>query len=136
MPEIENSLIRHGVKRAYSLYWNSAVETVLTDGRIEVWGVLGNMKPIRYLTSYQVYSPMLAGEKSAFINVNKPPYSVFENMIQFSVSNIELLNKAVSKEIIPDAEADIEIFYFDHNPFVYPQGHDPSQDYVPAELVH
>jgi hypothetical protein len=95
--EIATSLERHGIKRAYSLYWNSAVETVLTNGRIEVWGVLGNMLPLRYLASYSVFSPERAAEKSAFINIKRSVDPLISGMIQFTVTNTKLLDSSFER---------------------------------------
>lgn len=133
--ELEDALERHGVKRAYSLYWNSAVQTVLTNGNIEVWGVLGNMLPIRYLANYDVFAPEHSFDRSAFVNVVKKEDPAFSNMVQFSVINYDLLDEAVSKEIIFDPDGNIEIYYFARNPFVYPSGHNPADDYSGIELI-
>jgi hypothetical protein len=134
--EIEDSLRRHGINRAYSLYWQSAVETVLTNGRIEVCGVFGDMTPVRYMANYDVYSPERSSERTAYILVDIPVAEGFEGMVQFGVTDRTLLNEAESSEIIRDTEGDVTIFYFDRNPFVFPQSHDPSKDFVPAYLVN
>jgi hypothetical protein len=134
-PEIEDSLRRHGVQRAYSLYWQSAVETVLTDGRIEVWGVLGDMRPLRYLAGYRVYSPDSASHRTAYVMVDLPVIEGFEDMVQFAITDPSILEKAVSVEIIHDPEADVRIYYFARNPFVNPPGHDPAKDFSLAELA-
>ncbi|MDR1314128.1 MAG: hypothetical protein LBQ12_10645 [Deltaproteobacteria bacterium] len=133
--EIEAALSRHGIKRAYSLYWNSSVETVLTNARVEVSPVMGNMGPLRYLTNYETYSPERAGDRTAFLMIDLLPDPAFAHLPQFNITNRALLDTCSFKEIIPDPEADIEIMYFDRNPFTFPPGHDPADEYSPIELA-
>ncbi|MDR2612051.1 MAG: hypothetical protein LBG06_04170 [Deltaproteobacteria bacterium] len=133
--EIEDSLARHGIRRAYALMWHSAVETVLTDGRIEVWGVTGAMKPFAYLGHYSAWAAERADEPTAFLKIEQPEPPDLAPFGHFTVTDRSLFDGAAEREIIPDAEYDIEILFFDRNPFVFPPGHDPAAEYRPPSLA-
>jgi hypothetical protein len=130
LDDVGESLRRHGLDKAYSLYYQSTVQQVLTDGRYEVWPVLGDMTPAKYLVRYDVYDPGRAGERAAFIRIEPPlPYRIPPNVIN-TVTDESLLAGAAEREVLPDPEVSVEIFYFDRNPFVFPPGHDPAADYA------
>jgi hypothetical protein len=135
IPEIEASFMRHGVTNAYSLYWHCSVEDVLTDGRIEVHGLRGDLTPTRYLDSYAAYAPERAGERTAFIRVDLSYDKSLESYGVYNITNPAVLDEAVDVDVIPDPEYDVVIYYFDRNPFVFPPGHDPTGDYEPPELA-
>jgi hypothetical protein len=130
--EIEDSLARHGLRRAYSLYWNSSSQTVLTDGRTEIMAVTGGMRPFLYLAPYDAYSPSRAGERTAFVRIDQPVDKELEELPQFKLTGFDVLAKATETEVIPDPTADVVIYYFDHNPFTFPPGHDPRHDRAKA----
>jgi hypothetical protein len=132
--EIEEALARRGIRRAYSLYWQSAVETVLSDGRVEVWGVWGDFRPVRYLVGYDVFAPWRAGEPTAFVRADLPVSPSFADAPQFRLDVRRLEELASAIETIPDPESDVTIYFLDRNPFVFPPGHDPSDDYEAPSL--
>jgi hypothetical protein len=124
--EIERALARRGVSRAYSLYWDSSVVTVLSEGRVEVWGALGDMTPLRYLAPYRVFAPERAGDRTAFVRIDQPVEEEFAGELPFNITNFAVLDRAYAKDVIPDPESDVVIYYFDRNPFAYPPGYDPA----------
>jgi hypothetical protein len=124
--DIEGSFTSHGVTRGYSLFWDSAVGTVLSDGRIEVQGVLGSLAPLRYLARYDAFDPVRSGERTAFVLTRLDHPRAMAELPMFKLSSPEILSQAVEIDVIPDPEADLEIYYFDRNPFTYPEGYDPA----------
>ncbi|MDR1040544.1 MAG: hypothetical protein LBR80_10355 [Deltaproteobacteria bacterium] len=130
VPETEESFKRHGISRGYALFWDSAVQAVLTDGRIEVHPLGGSLKPFRYLAPYSVFAKARSGEPTAFVRtrVELPPD--LAALPVFNLTGGDVLESAYDMDVIPDPEADMEIYYFDHNPFTYPADHDPREDFA------
>jgi hypothetical protein len=129
--EIAKIMEKYGIKLGYALYWDSSNISVLTDCKVEIAGVYGNLKPIRYVSPYRYYKPDLENEKTVFIKINQPIFDEYKNHPTFKLENIWIFDKAVAKEVIKGSFYDIEILIFDHNYFVFPQGHNPKDDYVP-----
>jgi hypothetical protein len=127
--EIEGALKRRGISRAYSLYLDSSVGTVISDGRVKILPVLGDMTPLRYMARLADYSHDLASERTAFLRIDQAIAPELAGTPQFNITRPEILEKAVARETLPDPEADIVIHYFDFNPFVFPPGYDPRRDY-------
>ncbi|MDR1314131.1 MAG: hypothetical protein LBQ12_10660 [Deltaproteobacteria bacterium] len=128
VPETVASFERHGVKRGFALFWDSGVQTAVSDGRIEVFPVTGALRPFRYLAPYSVFSHDRAGDPTAFIRVRLKLPPELAELPQFDLSRPEVLKLAYDVDVIPDPESDIEIYYFRTNPFTYPEGHDPKAD--------
>ncbi|MDR1081396.1 MAG: hypothetical protein LBQ79_10655 [Deltaproteobacteria bacterium] len=130
VPEIMASFQRYGIKRGFALFWDSEVQTILSDGSIEVFPVTGAMHPLRYLVPYSVFKNDRAGDPVAFLKIrlNLPPEIAV--LPQFNLVRPEILDLAYDVDVIPDKDSDIEIYYFKSNPFTFPPDHDPKADHA------
>jgi hypothetical protein len=115
--EIVDAMAARGVRRAYALYWDSAVTTVLSEGRAEVYGVRGDMEPSRWIVPLSAYSAELAGDAVAFLRVLQETDPRFPDSLIYKVRDTAVFDLATGKEVIPDPEGDIVIYFFDRNPF-------------------
>jgi hypothetical protein len=129
--KIEEAFNRHGIKKGYSLYWDSSTVTVLSDSRVELAAVLGDMTPVMHLAPYRYFSPDKALEKTAFVKVNQPLSKEIAEHEQYKISKPDIFDLAVEKEVIyNDGVASVEIYYFDKNYFTFPPGHDPTKGFL------
>jgi hypothetical protein len=129
VPEIEESFERHGISRGFALFWDSGVETVLSDGRIEVLPLTGDLRPLRYLAPYSVFTYDRAGDATAFLKVRLKLPPEIAALPQFNLSRPDILDLAYDIDLIQDQDSDIEIYYFERNPFTFPPNHNPAEDY-------
>jgi hypothetical protein len=133
--EIENSFKRHGIKRGYALYWDSSTVTLLTNNRIELVAVKGDMEPNTYMAPYRYYSPEYRDERTAFVRIIQPLNPEIADLPQFKITNYEIFNIALEKEVIyDDSEVSIEIYFYDKNLFTFPVDHDPKSDLLALQL--
>jgi hypothetical protein len=128
--KITSILENHGIELAYAMCWDSNSITVLSNGKVEISPVLGDMTPMEYVVPYRNYSPEIKNHKTAFIRINQPIYDDFQYLPQFHISNFDIFEKAVEKIRFMGTFYPIEILIFDKNYFTFPDGHDPKIEYL------
>jgi hypothetical protein len=133
--KIEEAFQRHGIKRGYALYWDSSAVTVLSNNRIELAPVWGDMTPRNMSSLYRYYSPDQTNEKTAFIKVNRRLNAESAESMDFAILRPEILDLAIGKEVIyDDGTIKVEIYYYDKNYFRYPQGYNPKMNVINQAL--
>jgi hypothetical protein len=73
--------------------------------------------------------------KTAFVKVTRPFNPQIDELPQFKITNDDLFNLAVEKEVIyDDAEYKIEVYYYDRNYFTFPEDYDPKKSVFALQL--
>jgi hypothetical protein len=126
--KIEEAFLKHGIKRGYSLYWDSSTVNVLSNNRVELAPVSGDMTPHTVMAPYRYYSSDQTNEKTAFVKVIQPIEGNKSDHPEFVISNQSIFDLAVDKEVIYENGAPlIEIYYFDKNYFTFSPDNDPKR---------
>jgi hypothetical protein len=114
--KIKEILDIEGIDRGYALYWDSYPIEVLTEGKIKMAVVNGDLTPIKNRTLISNYDQELASEKVAFVYSIKsmavpPEYN--------DINNDNLLKKASRRFIIDDKIRPVDLYIFDKNYFTF-----------------